>query len=609
MVTEIEFLVDIAVVLGVAALVTVIFKRINQPVVFGFIVAGIIIGPFTPPFSYVHDIGTIQLLAELGLIMLLFSLGLEFNIGKLRKVGVVALLAGTIEMIVMIAIGFYLGQLFGWSTMDSIFLGAILSISSTAIIIKVLSSMRKMQEKTSQIIFGMLIIEDLGAIVLITILSGIGTEAISVVSVGETLGRIALFIFVFIALGLAVVPRLINYIGRLGSDEVLIVSVLGLAFGIAFFTHYLGFSTATGAFLIGAVIAESRIIGKVIHLMNPIRDVFAAIFFVTIGILFDYTVITMMALPIAIITAMTILGKIASCSMGVMLAGYDGKTGMRVGMGMSQIGEFSFIIAKIGQDLRLTSAFLFPIAVFVSVVTSILTPYLIKWAPNASEKASKAVPIKMKNTFAYYSQWTDNIRDNLRTARRQRIRRISTRIFINLLVLAFISVITQVMFSNANIIADFLNTQLSIISTSIWVIGVVLAIFPILRLAFAISDIVNVLSSSGSLANIAMSNIVRKVLAVFIIGFVLIIIIPLLPIFETAAPTLSILTMVIIGSVGFLLKGKLHAAGEKMEWLFGRAFEPREEEEEARPIDEIQPLDEPKEEEKKEDEHSEDKKE
>jgi monovalent cation:H+ antiporter-2, CPA2 family len=230
----INFLQDLAVVLIVAGLVTIVFHRLKQPVVLGYIIAGVIIGPHTPPFELIHDRGAINTLAELGVILLMFGLGLEFHLRKLKQVGAPAFIAAFLEIMLMVWVGYEIGRAFGWSTMDSIFLGAILSISSTTIIVKVLGELGKTKERFAQLIFGILIIEDLLGIAMIALLSGIAmTGTLSVTDVGLTLGKLGIFLVVVLLVGLIAVPRLIGYVARFKSNEMLLITVLGLCFGVA----------------------------------------------------------------------------------------------------------------------------------------------------------------------------------------------------------------------------------------------------------------------------------------------------------------------------------------------------------------------------------------
>jgi CPA2 family monovalent cation:H+ antiporter-2 len=406
----ISFIQDLAVIMLVAGVVTVLFHRLKQPVVLGYIAAGFIIGPHTPPFGLIHDEDTIKILAELGVIFLMFCLGLEFSLRKLFKVGATAFIAAFLEIMLMIWIGYEIGQFFGWSTMDSLFLGAILAISSTTIIVKALNDLKMKNQRFAQLIFGVLIVEDILGIGIIALLSGIAVSG--TVSSGEvfsTVGKLSLFMIVALVIGILLVPRLLAYVAKFESNEMLLITVLGLCFGFCLLVVKLEYSMVLGAFLIGAIMAESKQLVKIEHLVEPIRDMFSAIFFVAIGLLIDPQILLDYAWPIAVITVAVVLGKMLSCGLGAFIAGNDGKTSLRVGMGLSQIGEFSFIIAALGMTLQVTSDFLYPVAVAVSAITTLLTPYLIRAADPLSHSLAGIVPHRVARVFGTYGEWLRSI--------------------------------------------------------------------------------------------------------------------------------------------------------------------------------------------------------
>lgn len=403
---HITFLQDLAVVMIVASVVTVLFRRLKQPVVLGYILAGVIIGPHTDTFLFIAEEEHIATLSELGVIFLMFALGLEFSLRKLKEVGATALIAATFEILLMVWAGYQLGRSFGWNQMDSVFLGAILAISSTTIIIKALEELGKTRESFAQLIFGILIVEDILAILMIAMLSGFATTgSLSVGDVAMTLGKLSTFLVVLLIVGLILVPRLLNYIARFKSNEMLLVTVTGLCFGVSLLTVKLGYSVALGAFLIGAIIAEARQIAKIEELMHPVRDLFSAVFFVSIGLLIDPALLKQYWVPIVVITVVVVVGKVASCSFGTFIAGNDLKSSMRVGMGLAQIGEFSFIIAALGQTLKVTSGFVYPIAVAVSALTTLLTPYLIRASDPIVEGMTRLLPRPVTTALDAYTRW------------------------------------------------------------------------------------------------------------------------------------------------------------------------------------------------------------
>src|SRR5438445_8040425 len=397
---------DLAVVMIVAGLVTVVFHRLKQPVVLGYIVAGVIIGPHTPPFPLIQSQETITTLSELGVVLLMFSLGLEFSLRKLRQVGGTAFIAAFLQMLLMIWAGYEIGRMFGWHIMDSLFLGAMLSISSTTIVVKALADLGKSKERFAQLIFGILIIEDILAIVLIALLSGIAmTGTLSVTNLGMTVGKLGIFLVFALVMGLIAVPPLLAYVAKFKSNEMLLITVLGLCFGSSLLALKLGYSVALGAFIIGAVVAEAREIHRIEILTEPIRDMFSAVFFVAIGLLIDPRLLWQYWLPVTVITIAVVLGQGLSCAFGTFVAGNDTRTSLRVGMGLAQIGEFSFIIAALGLSLKVTSEFLYPIAVAVSAFTTLLNPYLIKNSDLFVSWFDRAAPQWLVNYLALYTQW------------------------------------------------------------------------------------------------------------------------------------------------------------------------------------------------------------
>jgi CPA2 family monovalent cation:H+ antiporter-2 len=378
-------------------------------VVLGYILAGLIIGPYTPPFPLISDEETIAIFSELGIIFLMFSLGLEFNLGKLRAVGATAFIAAIIEIVVMAVLGYQIGMYFDWRTMDAIFLGAMLAMSSTTIIIKALEDLNMKRERFAQLMFGILIVEDILAIGIMALLSGIAaTGEVSTMEAAATIAKLSLFMVVALVLGILLVPRLLKYVAAFKRDEVLLITVLALCFGFCLLVIKLDYSVALGAFMIGAIMAESRQIKSIEKLIAPVRYMFSAVFFVTIGLLLNPDTIIEYAKPILFVTLAVVIGKIVSCSLGALAAGNDGKTSLRVGMGLAQIGEFSFIIATLGLSLGVISHFLYPIVVATSVITTLLTPYLIKAADPLSIYLTRNTPVRVTRFFQLYTTWLES---------------------------------------------------------------------------------------------------------------------------------------------------------------------------------------------------------
>lgn len=556
---SIAFLQDLAVVMIVAGLVTIVFHRFKQPVVLGYILAGVIIGPFTPPFPLIHDRETIATLAELGVIFLMFSLGLEFSLRRLREVGATALVAATLEITLMIWAGYAIGHAFGWSNMDSIFLGAILSISSTTIIVKALNELGMTKKKFAHLIFGILIVEDLLAIVIIALLSGIAVSGeFNTGEVVITVLKLVIFLVALLVAGLLAIPRLLGFVGSFKSNEMLLVTVLGICFGISLIAVKFEYSVALGAFLAGAIIAEARERGKIEILTEPIRDMFSAVFFVAIGMLIDPKLIVQYAWPIAVITLVVIVGKILTCASGTFLTGHDTRTSLRVGMGVSQIGEFSFIIASLGLSLNVTSDFLYPIAVSVSAITTLLTPILIKSSDPLIAWFDRVAPPQLVGSLQVYSNWLAKTRAQRQdSAVKKQFRRIALQLILNTILIAGI-------FIGAAITARWSPRWLSDMTTTIggattifW-FGAVLLTLPlyvaIFRKLQALGMMVSEVSISTSAARSDSAAARAVVSNVVVLAGVFILAILTIAISSTILPSWKVLfiLLIVIAGITFL---------------------------------------------------------
>ena len=414
----VAFIQDLAIVMIVAGVVTIVFHLLRQPVVLGYILAGVIIGPHTPPFPLIPEDHkpSIDAMSELGVIFLMFSLGLHFSLRQLVKVGATAVLGATLEIVVMALVGYQLGRLFGWGTMDSIFLGATLSMSSTTIIIKALAELGMMKQRFAELIFGILIVEDILAMAMLALLSGIAaTGSLDAGAVVKALAELGIFLTVLLVVGLLTVPWLLRRVARFRSDEMLLITVLGLCFGVSLLAARLEYSVALGAFIVGAIMAEAREAGRIETLVAPLRDMFSAVFFVSIGMLIDPRLLALHWLPILVITVAVVVVKVPTSGGGAFLAGNDLRTSMRAGMGLAQIGEFSFIILQLGRTLKdasdqpVTSEFLYPIVVSVSAVTTLLTPYLIKGSDRFTAMVERTAPSTILGFLDTYHRWTQSL--------------------------------------------------------------------------------------------------------------------------------------------------------------------------------------------------------
>lgn len=413
------FLQDLAYVLGIAAVTTVVFQRLRQPVVLGYLLAGLIVGPHLE-FSPVADAETIRELSELGVILLMFSLGLEFSLRRIVRLGGTVALVAAVEIGLMLTLGYLTAQLLGWSSFDSLVGAFLVAISSTMIIARAFQD-RKVEGRLAELVFGVLIMEDLVAILLIAALAAIaGGNGLDAATLGRVGLRLLAFLAGMMALGLLVVPRLMRTIVRLRRPETTLVASVGLSFAAALLAQQAGYSVALGAFLAGSLVAESGTAHQVEALVRPVRDMFAAIFFVAVGMLIDPAMFLEYWPAIAAFTAVVLVGKVTGVSIGAFIAGNGVRTSVRAGMSMAQIGEFSFIIAALAMQLGAASEFLYPVAVAVSVLTAYLTPWMIRGAEPLALYVDRRLPRAIQTFVSLYGSWIEQLRSGRQPVARER---------------------------------------------------------------------------------------------------------------------------------------------------------------------------------------------
>ena len=403
--SELEPLIaDLALILICAGAMTLLFKRLKQPVVLGYIVAGFIASPNMPYMPSVSDMEGIHLWSEIGVIFLLFALGLEFSFKKILKMGTAPIIAACTIILAMMLVGAFTGHAFGWKQMDCIYLGGMLAMSSTTIIFKAFDDMGLRQQRFASLVLSVLIIEDILAIVLMVMLS---TLAVSKEFEGTqmlmSILKLVFFLILWFVVGIYLIPLLLKKTKSLMSEETLLITALALCFGMVVVASAVGFSAAFGAFIMGSIMAETVEAEKIERLVNPVKDLFGAIFFVSVGMMVDVALIAQHIVPILCIIAAIMLGQTLLSTGGFLLAGQPLKTAMQCSFSLTQIGEFAFILATMGTSLGVTSDFLYPIVVAVSVFTTFTTPYMIRLAEPAYGFLKRILPASLLSRLERYA--------------------------------------------------------------------------------------------------------------------------------------------------------------------------------------------------------------
>jgi CPA2 family monovalent cation:H+ antiporter-2 len=404
------FLWNLALVLCVAAVTTVVFQKLKQPVVLGYLLAGVLVGPKLP-IPLFADQEMIKTLSELGVILLMFSLGLEFSLAKLARVAKSGGMIALIEVSLMMSIGYAIGQALGFSPKESVFTGAIIAISSTTIIAKAFNEQR-VEPRLGELVFGILVAEDLLAVLLVTVLTAIATgTGVSADMVVVTVGRLVAFLVGVLVIGILIIPRFVRFVVSIGRAETTVVASVGICFAIALLANKMGYSVALGAFLAGSLVAESGEAKHIEHLIQPVRDVFAAIFFVSVGMLLDPELMGRHWVAVLVLALTVVIGKVVGVTIGAFLSGASTRDSIQAGMSLAQIGEFSFIIAGVAAATSSGGEFLYPITVAVSALTTLLTPWLIRGSDGASAFVEKNLPHSVQTFASLYGAWITRLRE------------------------------------------------------------------------------------------------------------------------------------------------------------------------------------------------------
>jgi CPA2 family monovalent cation:H+ antiporter-2 len=402
---------DLGLILMTAGIAVLIFKKLKQPLVLGYLIAGFLAGTHFDFFPSVKDVKSVEVWAEIGVIILLFSLGLEFSFKKLMKVGGTASITAITQIITMVLMGFLVGQWMGWKQMDSIFLGVILSISSTTIILKTFEELGVKAQKFAGIVIGSLIVQDIVAILMMVLLSTVAvSQQFSGTELLFSVLKLIFFLIIWFVGGIFFIPTLLKKAKHLLTDEMMLIISLALCLMMVILASNVGFSPALGAFIMGSIIAETTQAEHIEHLIKPVKDLFGAIFFVSVGMLIDPNTLYEYAFPVLLLTLITIFGQSISSTIGALISGQPLKQSVQTGMSLAQIGEFSFIIATLGMSMNVTSNFLYPVVVAVSAITTFTTPFMVKMATPFADFLERKLPRKWIKRIARYSTNTQAIK-------------------------------------------------------------------------------------------------------------------------------------------------------------------------------------------------------
>ncbi|HSM91772.1 MAG TPA: cation:proton antiporter [Anaeromyxobacteraceae bacterium] len=420
-----DLLGALAVVLGAAAVTTVLFQRLRLPVVLGYVLAGVLVGP-NVALAVVADPEVVRTLSELGVILVMFALGLDLSLRKLIAVAPTAGLTALVEVSLMLLLGYAAGRAMGWSAIECLFAGGVVAISSTTIVAKAFDE-QGVRGPKRDLVIGILLAEDVAAVALLATLTAVGAGAgTSAGQVAQTVGKLVAFLLALVAAGIALVPRLVRAVVRLERPETTLVVSIGLCFAAALLARAAGYSTALGAFVAGVLVAESGQAHRIEPLVLPVRDVFAAVFFVSVGMELDPRLVAGHLPAVAVLTAVVLVGKVAGVAAGAFVTGAGVASAVTAGLTLAQIGEFSFIIAALGRSLGATSQVLYAVAVAVSAVTTLTTPWFIRGSGDVARAVDRWMPRPLQTYASLYASWIERIRSSRHPASHgARIRRLA----------------------------------------------------------------------------------------------------------------------------------------------------------------------------------------
>lgn len=557
-----DLISDLGLILITAAIAVLLFRLLKQPLVLGYLVAGFLAGNKFDFFPTVKDVHSVEVWAEIGVIFLLFSLGLEFSFKKLMKVGGTASITALTQIITMVVIGYFVGQMMDWDKMNSIFLGVILSISSTTIILKTFDELGVKSQKFAGTVIGSLIVQDIVAILMMVLLSTIAvSQQFSGMELVLSVLKLIFFLTIWFVVGIFFIPTLLKKAKHLLTDEMMLIISLALCLLMVIFAAGVGFSPALGAFIMGSIIAETTQAEHIEHLVKPVKDLFGAVFFVSVGMLINPETLVEYAFPVAILTLVVIFGQSLSSTIGALLSGQPLKQSIQTGMSLSQIGEFSFIIATLGTTLKVTSDFLYPIVVAVSAVTTFTTPFMVKFAVPFSSFIEKKLPKKWVKRIQLYSANTEEIKSKSNW-------QIVLRSYLTQVVIHSIIIVAIILLSSKYLLPLVEGSKFGHIFAAL---GTLIVLSPFLWALslrrVAVKEVGILMEEKKHQGPIIMLVLFRIALTLFYIGFIL----------NTffSAGVAAIAFLIAIGAY-ILFPKKLHAVYNKIESHFLSNFNDRE---------------------------------
>ena len=553
---------DLGLILVTAAVAVLIFKKLKQPLVLGYLVAGFLASSHIYFLPSIKDINNITVWAEIGVIFLLFSLGLEFSFKKLLKVGGTASITALTQIIFMILIGYYAGKFMGWNEINSIFLGVIVSISSTTIILRAFDELGVKSQKFTGNVIGALIVQDIVAILMMVLLSTIAvSQQFSGEELIQSLFKLLFFLIIWFVSGIFFIPTILRKLKPLLTDEMLLIISLALCLFMVIFAAGVGFSPALGAFIMGSILAETNEAEHIEHLIKPVKDLFGAIFFVSVGILINPQTLVEYAFPVMILTFITIFGQSITSTIGTLISGQPLKESIQTGMSLSQIGEFSFIIATLGATLNVTSEILYPIVVAVSAITAFTTPFMIKYATPVALFVEKNIPKKWFKKIEVYSA-------NAQAIKKTSIWKKAIREYIFQVVLHSIIIVAIIQLSKKILAPVLLDLKFgNLITVCITFILIIPFLWALAVRKIAQDEVEKLLENKNYKGPIAVLLFIRIIIALFFIGMM---------VNNLLSPIISVISFVAVVLVLVLFPKKINRWYQKIENRFISNFNQRE---------------------------------